>query len=84
MVNLTAWDAGENFSIGERQLMCMSRAVLRKTKVRWPESKSEVWIDSYLLLSPSSRLGQVLVLDEATAAVDMETDELIQHTIRTE
>ena len=50
-------EGGQNWSTGQRQLICLARAVLRNPLI--------------------------LAIDEATANIDLETDAIVQSSIRT-
>ena len=65
-------EEGQNFSAGQRQLLCLARAILRKPRIL---GESRTMLDSHTYLA---------VLDEMSAAVDLRTDALIQKTIRSE
>ncbi|XP_044901993.1 ATP-binding cassette sub-family C member 12 isoform X6 [Felis catus] len=71
---------GENFSVGERQLLCMARALLRNSKVRKQHGKMD-W-SNFGYFPQRHSIQEIILLDEATASMDSKTDSLVQSTIK--
>merc|ERR1711976_160649 len=56
LLKIEVLEEGNNLSIGQRQVMCLARALLKRSKI--------------------------LLLDEASSAIDVYTDDLVQKSLK--
>ena len=70
-------EGGSNLSLGEKQLLCLGRAILRYMHILLPKKEE-------ILKVFFTRNSKLLILDEATSAMDVNTDTRITSLVHSQ
>lgn len=73
-------DSGSNFSVGQRQLLCLARALLSQNKIIVLDEVSTE-TEMMTIHSFAKKTQSFFVLVQATASVDRRTDQLLQQAL---
>ncbi len=80
----TVADGGLNFSVGQRQLLCLARGTPLRFPLDWCLFRyvfSNFQFNQCFSSTAILRRSKILILDEPTANVDSRTDKLLQDAV---